>query len=73
MTADQKFGLILTVLALLGGLFAWGMRILWHAATLLQADRDATQANTRAIDKLTGAVENLSGRVARLEGPVRRR
>lgn len=56
------------ILALTG----FGIRVLWRLASSLQHDRDATQANTRAVDRLTTQIGALTERVARLEGPRRR-
>jgi sensor domain CHASE-containing protein len=70
MTADQQFTLTLMAIGLLAGLMAWGLRILWSLSATLQQERDATRANTKAVEKLTDSMGGLSERVARLEGPA---
>ena len=65
MAVDQ-FALAAAIAA--GGLLAWTVRLLWVISARMQADRDATAANTRAVDRLTEATGKLTERVARLEG-----
>jgi hypothetical protein len=61
MTADQRLQLALAVIAAVGAvlvlLLGMGLRALWSLAQTLQEDRDATRANTVAIDKLTARVD----------------
>jgi len=73
VTADQRLTLILAGIGLLSGLMAWGLRILWLLSASIQEDKDATRANTSAVDRLTDRMGTLAERVAALEGPPRRR
>jgi hypothetical protein len=63
MTADQRLQITLAVIAAVGAvlvlLLGMGLRALWSLAQTLQEDRDATRANTVAIDKLTARVDLL--------------
>jgi hypothetical protein len=77
MSPDQRVQLLATLISVFGAvsiaLAGWAVRALWKLSSTLQEDRDATRANTSALDRLTVQVLGLAERVARLEGPPRRR
>jgi hypothetical protein len=77
MTPDQRVELLATLISVFGAvaiaLSGWAIRALWKLSSTLQEDRDATRANTKALDRLSTQVGGLAERVARLEGPPRRR
>lgn len=66
MTPDQRLQLTLAAISILGAIFTlllgMGLRALWKLAQTLQEDRDATRANTAAIDRLTLRVDRLDQR-----------
>jgi hypothetical protein len=63
MTPDQRFQVLLWALGIVGaimsGLVLMALRALWSLASTLQEDRDATRANTQAVDRLTSRVDRL--------------
>lgn len=59
-------------LGIIVSVLAWGLRMIWNLAGSIQSAKDASSANTQAVDKLTVAVNKLTERVARLEGTRRR-
>jgi hypothetical protein len=63
VTPDQRFQIILWALGIVGaivsGMVLMALRALWSLASTLQEDRDATRANTQAVDRLTSRVDRL--------------
>jgi hypothetical protein len=48
--------------AVVSVLLGLGLRALWRLAEILQEDRDATRANTVALEKLTRRVDAMDAR-----------
>jgi hypothetical protein len=62
VTATDRFSLIMLALGLVAALIGWLLRTLWSG------QKDATEANTRALDRLTRGVAQLDSRLSRVEG-----
>lgn len=73
MTPGERFTLIMFGIGVLVTLAGWGVRMLWHVASSIQAAQDATESNSKATEELTAAVSELTGRMAHMEGRMETR